>query len=162
MRFILELLTLVLDICKFNLYVPLSDILTITDFLVPNQEVGDRLFHLFQAGASLEFIRHYAKHFRKFIPIRRMIYTSTDYYYSIHHCEALVFERNKDFMELILKDCSPKGDLSNPYHLTQITTHGNLILNACHMLLKLRWRDSLNGIVVLRVHHSLLKTNVER
>ena len=97
-QFILELLTFFLDFFDFNLYVPLSvsDKLSITDFLVRNQEVEDRLFYLFQAGASPEFIRHYAKHFRNRITRCDISNTSKEYY-SIHHCEALVFERNKDF-----------------------------------------------------------------
>ena len=99
-RFILELLAIFLDICDFNLYVPLSEKLSITDFLVPNQEVEDRLFYLFQAGASPEFIRHYAKHFRHCTAIRGILHFSRDYYYCIHQCEALVFERNKDFLEI--------------------------------------------------------------
>ena len=97
--FILELLTFFLDFCDFSLYVPLSDKLSIYDFLVQTQEVEERLFYLFQAGASPEFIRHHAKHVRNYITIRDTLnkYTSREYYI-IHHCKALVFERNKDFL----------------------------------------------------------------
>ena len=100
-QFILELLTFFLDFFDFNLYIPLSvsDELSISDFLVRNQEVEDRLFYLFQAGASPEFIRHYAKHFRHRITMCDISNPSKEYY-SIHHCEALVFERNKDFLEI--------------------------------------------------------------
>ena len=100
-RFILELLTFFLDFCNFSLNVPLSDKLSMTDFLVRNQEVEDRLFYLFQAGVSPELIRNYAKHFRNYRTIWDTldIYTSKEYY-CIHHCEALVFERNKDFLEI--------------------------------------------------------------
>ena len=102
-QFILELLTFFLDFFYFNLYVPLSvsDKLSMTDFLVRNQEVEDRLFYLFQAGASPQFIRHYAKHFRRRIPMFES--NTCKEYCSIHHCEALVFERNKDFLEIDLK-----------------------------------------------------------
>ena len=113
--FKLELMRFFLYIFNFKLYIPLTDKLLKVDFLVPSKAVEDRLFYLFQAGASPEFIRYFQKQSTSMFSGLGMPFPHCHYNTSL--CRSLVLQCDTDFQNIDFEEMDTGVD---PYVQTKL------------------------------------------